>query len=511
MDSRYTRLLDAFGQAEHGPPADICKFLTNRPAIAELPPPWDTWTLIGLVRHRERQYWVLDIIRTRLRGDAAELATFMSLGHPRDIAQAGTVPGLPEWEYYFHGRGCCITHKVRGDAIDVDFFDDTAEYFDPYFYIWYLNSLRHAEPPEARLKSLHPSVRPISIAFTDLEAAGALACFRSGEPCPPRIADEVLACTPAIERFCDMWGDPSRRLWLAGLIGDWPAAYELSAGCPELIGVTATRKDDCRRLRRERLQTVIGYPAAEALHGLDDLGIADEYLEQVFRSPPSGQVSVALEIADRQNDPRWCPHIYALFNRINPSGQIPEPHIWTASLKLLLRHGYKPGELVSRLTEAGGGGIGEAVLLSLEHAPEHTLHLIRKALLSDIPINRIVVAAILAVIAKPWSTRELLLAINECDDQKATAEARAALLEVGGAEVEKAVLEWEYKNPHEEEAGSYLEINGRRFGPFFTFSELSLKNCASRIRYEMDKLHDRVMKLREVIPSESVPPPREKD
>jgi hypothetical protein len=507
MDSRYARLLDAFRQAEHDPPADIRKFLLSRPAIVELPPPWDTWTLIGLVRHRERQYWVLDIIRTRLRGNAAELATLGALGHPENTSRTGTVPGLPEWEYYFHGRGCCITHKVRGDAIDVDFFDDTAEYFDSYFYIWYLESLRHPEPPEERLKALHPSVRPISIAFTDLAAAGALAPFRSDEPHPPRIAHEVLACAEPINRFCDLWGDPTRRLWLAGLIGDWPAAYELTAGRPELVGVTAPRKDQCRRLRRERLQTVTGYPASEALQGLDDLGIADEYLEQVFRSPPSGQVSVALEIADRQNDPRWCPHIYALFNGINPSGQPPEPHIWIASLKLLLRHRYKPGELVSRLMETGGTEIGEAVMLSLEHAPEHTLHLIRKALRSDIPTNRIAVAAILAVIAKPWSTRELLRAINECDDQEATAEARAALLEVGGAEAEKAVLEWEAKNPHENETGSYLEINGRRLGPFFTFGELSLKNSASRIRYEMDKLHDRVMKLREVIPSEVAPPP----
>jgi hypothetical protein len=37
---------------------------------------------------------------------------------------------LPEWEYYFHGKGCCLTHRVTGEEIDVDFFDDSAEYFD---------------------------------------------------------------------------------------------------------------------------------------------------------------------------------------------------------------------------------------------------------------------------------------------------------------------------------------------------------------------------------------------
>lgn len=49
---------------------------------------------------------------------------------------------------------------------------------------------------------------------------------------------------------------------------------------------------------------------------------------------------------------------------------------------------------------------------------------------------------------------------------------------------------------------SYLDIDGRRLGPFYLFDDLSLKGRASRIRYEMDKLHDRVAKLRGVIPPE---------
>src|SRR5262249_2643827 len=51
----------------------------------------------------------------------------------------------------------------------------------------------------------------------------------------------------------------------------------------------------------------------------------------------------------------------------------------------------------------------------------------------------------------------------------------------------------------------YLEIDGRRLGPFYTFRELSLKNRASWIRYEMDRLHDRVMKVKTIVPPE---PPR---
>jgi hypothetical protein len=80
--------------------------------------------------------------------------------------------------------------------------------------------------------------------------------------------------------------------------------------------------------------------------------------------------------------------------------------------------------------------IGEAVLLALEYAPSHALPLIRRGLLSNIPCNRTTVAAVLALIAKPWSIRELLSALEASTGQEQTADARAALLEmdVPGAE-----------------------------------------------------------------------------
>ena len=133
--------------------------LRSLPAVGELPSPWETWTLIGLFRHRERQYWVRDIIQTRLQGDTSRLARLGSMGHPDGVKQSGSVPGLPEWEYYFHGIGCCLTHKVTGEEIDVDFWADTAEHFDLFFYTNYLKSLRQPEPVEQRLRELHPSLR----------------------------------------------------------------------------------------------------------------------------------------------------------------------------------------------------------------------------------------------------------------------------------------------------------------------------------------------------------------
>jgi hypothetical protein len=506
MDARIEALLTALAHAQGEGPVDLVSTLRGLPEPGVLPPPWETWTLIGLVRHRGRQFWVADIICTRLHGAPADLAALGSLGHPEGVPQNGSVPGMPEWEYYFHGRGCCVTHKVSGDAIDVDFWDDSPEYFDTFFYKNYLESLRRSEPPEERLRELHPSARTVTIAVEDLIAGGALTPLPGHKAHPYRIADQVLASAEAVEAFCTGWAGGGERVWLAALVGDWLAAHEAASGWPELRAVTAPRAESCREARRRRLRRGLGEQgqAVDALQALADLGTTglDSCLKDALAGPPTGLVSAALEIIGRQGDSRWCAPVYALFSGVEPAGRLPQPHIWITSLKFLLRHSYRTPDLLAALPGAGGTVVGEAVLLAMEHAPELALPLIRKGLLADIPINRSQVAAVLALIAKPWSRRELLRALESSDDQEKTADARAALLESGDEEAQRAVLAWEERNPHEDELGSYLEVGGRRLGPFYTFGELSLKNRASWIRYEMDKLHDRVMMLKDVVPPE---------
>ena len=140
MYPQLLQLLDAIRQVEDGPPGDLVKFIQECPKPGEFPTPWESWTLIGLIRHRTRQLWVQEIIKTRLSGDIETISVLGALGHPTEIAPSGSVPGMPEWEYDFHGRGCCLTH-VTSERIDVDFLDNSAEYFDFYFYTAYLKSL----------------------------------------------------------------------------------------------------------------------------------------------------------------------------------------------------------------------------------------------------------------------------------------------------------------------------------------------------------------------------------
>lgn len=492
MKPQFHRLLSAIRNVAEGPPADVAFWIAQQPDPGELPSPWETWMLIGLIRHRQRHLWVADIIRTRLQGDLARIADMGYMGHPEGVPQHGPVPGMPEWEYYFHGIGCCITHKVHGDAIDVDFFGDSAEYFEPCFYAWYLDSLRSPEPPEQRIRELYPSLRPLPIVVDDLIAAGVLTRLR-GDERPYRISETVLEHEDSIESFCREWELPDRRLWLAALIGDWPAANAVAMADPHIAQITAQRSERSREMRIERLFKVRGDAAADALFGLADLGAAEPSLKSALRSAPSGLVSAALKIVSQQDDAHWCPNVFALFSRLNPRGEIPLPQLWTMSFKYLLRHGYRREELLNMLPQSGD--LGEAVLLALEHAPQHALPLIRQGVGTT-------VAATLALINKPWSTRELLRALEASDSHEHTAAVRAALRELNDAEAEAAAHDWESRHPREPEAGAYVEIDGRRIGPSVTVGEHMLLSMPAWLRQEMQELHERVLRVRHVVPPE---------
>src|SRR5262249_40161076 len=55
MDARLEALLTALNRRQE--PRDLAAFLEGLAGPGALPSPWETWTLIGLVRHRERQLW----------------------------------------------------------------------------------------------------------------------------------------------------------------------------------------------------------------------------------------------------------------------------------------------------------------------------------------------------------------------------------------------------------------------------------------------------------------------
>jgi hypothetical protein len=504
--SQYERLWQALARAEQPEPDDLAGSIQALPVAGELPSPWESWALIALVRHRQRQLWLGEIVASRLGGNLHTIGRMGAFGHPEGIPQQGLVPGMIEWEYYFHGCGCCLTHRVNAASIDVDFFGDCAEYFDTFFYANYLKSLRHPEPPEQRLIDLDPSIEPMNLAFHDLLAAGMLEPLAGRESRPFRVHEAVLLHEDTITSFCAAWHDPARRLWLAALLGDWPAAHKtaLADGEGVLAELIGERVDQTGRLRRLRLQHALqgDATASIALLGFDDLGASElaGVLNQVFDRPLTGVTSTALGIVVCSDDPAWCQTVYRLFRRTRASGPIPQPSLWLKCLEFLLRHDCHRSEMIAALP--AGAGFAETCLLALEYAPELALPLIRQALRSRIPINRTTVAAILALIDRPWSRSELLAALNRWDEQELTADCRAALLECHDEEAHRAVQAWEQRNPHEPAPLSFVKIGDRMHGPCISMGEIMLRNRAVHVRFEMAKLHDRVMRVRDRIPPE---------
>ena len=113
---------------------------------------WELWTLVGFVRHERRQKWVGYVVETKLKGSGHDLGAMGALAHPEGVEQSNKVPDTPGWRYFFHGRGCCLTHE-DGTTIDVDFADDgSAEEIDPYFYTTFLSSAQKLEWTDAQLR-----------------------------------------------------------------------------------------------------------------------------------------------------------------------------------------------------------------------------------------------------------------------------------------------------------------------------------------------------------------------
>src|SRR6185295_1060284 len=118
--------------------------------------------------------------------------------------------------------------------------------------------------------------------------AGALQPLAGRDLHPFRISAEVLSHQDDFESFCRAWSIPEQRLWLSALIGDWPAAQDAATGQPDVEWTTERYAKKCLHFRRERLLKETGQQDAEALYGLAQLNAADESLERLLQSAPSG-------------------------------------------------------------------------------------------------------------------------------------------------------------------------------------------------------------------------------
>ena len=245
--------------------------------------PWMSWTLLSLIQHRQRQQFVLDTMRFKLSGDAETLAAAGALGHP-NVPQQGVVPGDADWEYYFHGIGCCLTHRNSGVSIDVDFHDETADWISFWFYRGFLCSLSSPAPIEKRLLELHPTIETVELSIARLLKLNLL---------------EARNDAGSTFRLNFSWEDPDMLLgdleddWEANEtqvaigLGDWPKLIELGH-----LNFEAQSKacfhEQIARLKTDYQNTKT---ASNALAALNDM-IPDQIETLVIDSLASENLSV---------------------------------------------------------------------------------------------------------------------------------------------------------------------------------------------------------------------------
>ena len=232
---------------------------------------WSLWTLASLARHVERQKWVGYVVETRLRGDLAQLGAAGAFGHPEKLPQSGDVPDLPEWEYFFHGKGCCLTHKEKATRIDVDFTGDgKSDAIDRYFYSDFLDSSEATELPEL-LISKNPPFR--NVWHVDIDRLGAAGCVDPQHQVRLTHLGKEIAerISPLIERLNELFlldTESARlaRVYVAVCLGDFVLAERWSASITLPKTIVAPLAEKLTLLKQERgnwltseLKTCPGY------------------------------------------------------------------------------------------------------------------------------------------------------------------------------------------------------------------------------------------------------------
>ena len=221
-----------------------------------------------------------------------------------------------------------------------------------------------------------------------------------------------------------------------------------------------------------------------ALCALSDMGAAEfpSRLKKALRERPfSGFTSTAMNLVVEADDPAWCDEVYRLLRALSPDGPIPQPFLWESCVHFLLRHRHRTGEMLNELPKAGQNSRGQAALLGLEFGSDPT-PLFRRALLEQdsTPMDRTEAAAALALLDSPWGRGILLSVLEESSESERTSECRAALRECRDPAMHKAADDWERSHLSSEEQ--------------------SLLDPEAMVRYEMEKLHDRVLRLRNRAP-----------
>lgn len=439
-------------QAAVPPSDDQLRGLLDSPGLNTGLDRWQLWTLVCLCRHLSRQKWVGYIVESRLKGDLVNLGTTGSLGHPDGIPQEGDVPDEPGWRYYFHGRGCCLTHQNDGINIDVDFTDEGAsDRIDRFFYSRFLEDLKRPEFPERLMQRKEPLQHAWQANIDALELEGCVET-KAGVHITQMGKDLAEAIDPVVAQIVELAKTNSptalrRSIYAALSLGDVLLAQELAdaAGLGQALAVAIAHSAE--EAKQHRAASFIGTLRAASsgadtchLAALGDLGASYAkplVTECLFRTPVDGLANEALAILLNWNEKDLLEVLEQLFDlrhnqafglrsiaralfpgRVENDKQPREYQVVHASVALLQRaagEALKPQlreKLISLLPSSGGANSGEAALLLYALNPERGLNCLRIALSGKIPAAHKDAAAACVLIGTHETMQILVEAID---------------------------------------------------------------------------------------------------
>ncbi|MEL6341945.1 MAG: hypothetical protein AAFV53_02355 [Myxococcota bacterium] len=365
--------------------------LAGEPATP-LTRPWFGWLAVALCRQRLRQRWLMSIAPTVLDGSSS----------------AGTVPGWPDWEYRFHGRGLLLCGPGN-ERLDVDFHpgDEDGATIDPYFFIHRVRSLSRPALPEQRLCAW-------MVSSTDLLMA-ALDTFRASGLIGHPSSSHVFRLSEPLEALCDSIGQvtfpPDRCQDWARRFGDDLSAEAPGRSAPFRSWVVGLLQD---RKRAAVLKDLVGFVDGAALI---------EAGRRILAGPVDaamGQSIEGLQAAGAMPDD----DVPRLARRMDPA--VHNPYAPCRLARWCLTSGVwreVSVDLIQRFAAQrqikgfrGNPFDHDYALIALEFIPEMAPPLIAQALRSKTPLCFKFMAAYLSIVDEPWSTALLLAAAEESSE-----------------------------------------------------------------------------------------------
>jgi len=514
--------------ASNPPPTDdeLLDVLAQPPLATGLDH-WAFWTLVCLHRHLDRQKWVGFVVESRLKGDLQQIGYAGAFGHPEASPQSGDVPGEPEWQYYFHGCGCCLTNKATGVSIDVDFTREAGtDKIDRFFYSNFLLSLSNPEFPERLIRREEPLQHSWQVEIDRLSAANCVSAehglrltaaglrvAEAIEPLSKQIADLLEWETPAALR---------NAVYLALVVGDVVLADKLVSQTDigaELRKRIVQKSESVKQSRLSCLQAALrekdsyGPSCLAAVADLDSPLAEEVVIGCLFQNPVDGTANTALEILRAWNRPNVVGILKGLLDRryreardfrsilarvgigrSKQSDQQPRNYqVTQASLALFQR--VRCDSLDSRLRakvrflieNAGGAQAGEAALIIYALDRPRGLECLRKALSGTVPAAREDAAAACVIIGTSESEQILRDALNNPESQIQHT-AACALAVFPSEEARSLAKRWFRQNDGiKDSLGKEVTVFGRTT-PTFTFEEISHANMDAFFKWSLEKL-----------------------